>query len=246
MNFARVFLACYAISGAAAAGSPPTEAEFKELAAKRLCKQSAPGYLTYAGEAWQIDGCLELAPGGEIHELRITSRGGLPSDTLKVVEKYRGHLDHVIVDGLCASSCAAYILPAARRVTVAEHSYVLLTRANNARVIDAERARIVADFHKQMPNAGDEEVNRMVEWGRQKALADAPAEQAFAKQALGCDDWLDPTAPPTPALPQTSTFLLVTPEMAKRCLKSARIESFWIPETQDQFPPGLGIFRARR
>jgi hypothetical protein len=213
-----------------------------------LCQYPAPGKVVYAGDSGLLDSCLETAPlpGGEIKELRITSRGGLAADTLKIVEKYRGHLDLVIVDGLCASSCAMYILPAAKRVRVAEHSYVLLHASLGVRSIDRQRARIFADLRKKMPNASDDEINQMIEWSRQKALADAPAEEAFAKQALACADWLDPKGYPDAPLPETSDFLLVTPEMAKRCLKSARIESFWSPEAQDKLAPELGLFRALR
>jgi hypothetical protein len=242
MNRIPLLLAFLAVPMLSVA-APPTPAEFSKLADRSACEQPAPGKVVFAGDILSLGTCLELAP-REIHELRISSGGGMLSDAVKIAQKYR--FDHVVVDGLCVGGCASFILPAAKRITVREHSYVLLQRGSNARVLDEERARLVAEFHNRLPDATDAEINGSIDWLREKALADAPAYEAFAKQALACDDWLDPTAPPERALPLTAWNLVVTPEMARRCLKKTKIESFWAPEAQDKYAPELGFFRARR
>jgi hypothetical protein len=58
----------------------------------------------------------------------------------------------------------------------------LLQRAASVRVIDEERTRILAELRKHMPDASDDEVNRTFEWSRQKALADATAQDEFAPE----------------------------------------------------------------
>src|SRR5690349_13233545 len=114
MNLIRAFLAFMVIPVLAKAGSPLTVAEFQEMAGRSRCEQPAPGKIVFAGGTGMLEYCLERAPGGEVRELRITSPGGLADEALKVVEKYRGHIDHVIVDGLCLGACAAFVLPAAK------------------------------------------------------------------------------------------------------------------------------------
>jgi hypothetical protein len=41
-------------------------------------------------------------------------------------------------------------------------------------------------------------------------------------------------------------WLVVTPGMARRRLKSAKVSGFWPPEAEAEFPRELGFVRARR
>jgi hypothetical protein len=71
-----------------------------------------------------------------------------------------------------------------------------------------------------------------------------PAERTSTH--LACDDWLEPRQ----HLKQTATpwmhWLVVTPGMARRRLKSAKVSGFWPPEAEAEFPRELGFVRARR
>jgi hypothetical protein len=69
----------------------------------------------------------------------------------------------------------------------------------------------------------------------------------FARDTLACEDWLDVWAHFGGKKPPSGmAWLLVTPEMAERCLKAAEVDEFRAPEAQDAFAPDLGFFRASK
>jgi hypothetical protein len=229
-----------------AAAAPPGREALLALASKTACEQPAPGHVVFAGDSAGLGACLGKVKGGEIAELRITSAGGDATETLALARYYRGHLDLLVVDGLCASSCANYLLPAAKRVRVMDHAYVLLHGALSLRDFDARKAEIAAAIRAETPTITDDELARTIASGRDGLIAALPAQQAFEHETLACADWLAPEKHVSGVPPDGSKFLVVTPEMAKRCLKTARVEAFWAPEPENQFAPGLGFTRARR
>ena len=155
----------------------------------------------------------------------------------------------------CASACANYLLPAAQRLRVETGSYVLLhgsmSQRDAAGMHDSIRLQLREQLKQQaaeLPETAIEDLARQT-IGQLHADLEAhiPVQDEFARATLACDDWLDMwphfgnQAPPEGVL-----WTLVTPEMAGRCLKSTKIESFWAPEAQEAFESKLGFFRARK
>jgi hypothetical protein len=229
-----------------AAAAPPSREALLAMASKSACEQPTPGHVIFAGDSTDLGDCLAKVTDGEIRELRITSSGGDALPTLRLAEKYRGHLELMIVDGLCAASCANYLLPAAQRVRVNEHSYVLLHGSMSPGDFEAQKARIESELREKSPGTSDDDITRLLESARRELTAAAPLQKAFAQKTLACGDWLAPDSTKAGHSADPSWFLVVTPEMARRCLKTARVEAFWAPEPEDQFAPELGFHRARR
>jgi len=241
---------------AGAPRTPLTVEDMKGLAARHACEASASG-VVFAGDSAQLDACLKKLgkTRGPIDELRITSRGGSAGDTLRLARELRGRLDLLVVDGLCASSCANYLLPAAKRIRVEPHSYVLLHGSLSRRDAVGQREEIrrqvreiarTQPWGKDMSEAElDQTTQQSIDAFDAGLEAQIPMQEAFARETLACDDWLDVWAHFEGQKPPAGTaWLLVTPDMAARCLSSAKVEAFWAPEAQEAFDARLGFFRA--
>jgi hypothetical protein len=177
--------------------------------------------------------------------------------TLQLANTLRGRLDLLVVEGLCASSCGNYLLPAAQRVRIEPHAYVLLhgslSQRDATRQEDTVRQSLREQLKAQPDGAAlsEEEISKIAQQAVDQLHADLavqiPIQEAFARETLACDDWLDlwqhfgGKAPP-----EGYWWILVTPEMAARCFKTTKIEAFWAPERGDAFNPELGFFRALR
>jgi hypothetical protein len=180
MTRLSAMLACCAFPLLAAA-VPPTVAELKAMAGREACAQPSPGHVIFAGGTDQLGACLEQVKGGEIAELRITSKGGAVGIALALANRYRGHIDLVIVEGMCVSSCANYFLPAAKRLRVAERSYVLLHGSISLRDFDAQKETGVAMLREHMPGISDADVARKMAGFRDILAAEVSVQQAFAR-----------------------------------------------------------------
>jgi hypothetical protein len=246
---------------AAGADSAPRDfASLESLAARRDCEYSGTAHrVVYAGPSEELGSCLERLgkKDSAIEELRVTSGGGDAWITLQSAMSLRGRLDLLVVDGLCASSCADYLLPAAKRVRIEPHSYVLLHGSLSQRDATRQHDAIRKSMREQVkagPKAADlseEEIEKIAQQAIDRLHADLtariPVQEAFAREVLACEDWLDVWAHFGGREPPAGVWwLLVTPEMAARCLKNAKIDSFWAPERQDAFNPELGFFRASK
>lgn len=255
----RTLIALPMLCAAGAGTAPPTRDELMTLRDRENCELQQPGRVVYAGDSSMLAACLARLglDTGPIAELRITSRGGDAWATLEIARALRGRLDRVVIDGLCASSCANYLLPSAKRVRVEPRSYVLLHGSPNQRDAIGQREEIrrqvreIAKSQAWGKDMSEAELEKMAQQSIDQyeagIAAHIPVQQAFARDTLSCDDWLDVWAHfGGQAPPKGMAWLLVTPEMAARCLKGASIETFWAPEAQDAFSPELGFFRARK
>lgn len=256
-RWVRMLFALPVVCGAAAGTAPLSRDELNALAAREICVAADSGGLVYAGESAQLGACLGRLgkQDGAIAELRITSGGGDAWGTLEVARALRGRLDLLIVDGICASACANYLLPAAKRLLVEPRAYVLLHGSMNQDDAtgqhDEIRRQIREGARTQAWAQGmsEAEIEQMAQQSIDSLHADLeahiPVQAAFARETLACDDWLDPRAHFSDRrTPEGMAWLLVTPEMAARCFTTTRIETFWAPETQDAFDSKLGFFRA--
>jgi hypothetical protein len=233
-----------------------TYEQLKAPTLKSRCVLTSPGHVSYTGESSSLFGCLDQKINGNIDELRITSGGGEAWKTLQTARALQGRLDLIVVEGICASSCANYLLPVAKRVRIEPKAYVFLHGSLSRRDLELQRP----DMEKQIRAAlqrdpmgkmlPETEVARIVKQTMDKTFRELdqriPIQDAFAREILSCSDWLDIHQHFGGKPPAAAAWLLVTPEMARRCLKSARIDGFWAPEAQSAFDPKTGIIRALR
>ena len=243
--------------GVAMAAPPKGYEELKAIADRQSCEFQRPARIVYAGDSSLLGACLERLGKKDavVDELRITSGGGDAWVTLELARALRGKLDLIVVEGLCASSCANYLVPAAQRVRIEPGSYVLLHGSLSHRDATPQHDAIRKSVAEQMrakpgnENLSDEAVSAIARQAIDQLHADLtariPVQDAFARETLGCDDWLDLWAHFGGQHPPDGVYwLMVTPEMAARCLKIAKIDAFWAPEARDAFNPELGFFRA--
>ncbi len=223
------------------------------------CVYFAAGRITYTGHTGnELGKCLDGAHIPEVRELRITSHGGDAWQTLQVIERYSGKIDLVIVDHWCNSSCANYVIPAAKRLVVMPHSYVIVHGSIDRHVIqhiqcaEHSQRRTFQREHPKIPvRVFDEAFQRMItKLGVERAVQDA-----FERRRFSCREWLHPdgyvsreVAEGKLNIPSREVKgIVVTKGMAQRCLKHTQILEYWSPNSQSELPKSLqmkGAFLA--
>lgn len=178
-----------------------------------------PGELHLRGFiAAEMKACVLRQNLSGLQRLVVTSTGGFVSATIDIAEHLAPHRPHVIVRGLCLSSCANYLIPIASRLTVEPRSLIGL--------------------HGGVTNL----VRKMREKGRTPPaamLADAERERRFAAEFSINSDWFLPDAflkahqkeITNPMgynlLFHDSQALAVGPGFLRSCLRDVEIDSFW-------------------
>jgi hypothetical protein len=233
--FGSVVSLALLLANVSATAASLSTAELRERASVQRCEQPRPGYVVYTGDSDKFSECLQLLGMKEIAELRINSRGGDIPLTLQLGQSLIGRIDVLIVDGLCASSCANYILPTARRLIVEPDSLVVLHGSIDVRQVaaylEANREKFMAQAAGMTSEQMDQEFKRVLAEVEDQAKHQA----AFEAQRLSCGDWLNPNLHFQPAdLPSGFKYMIVTSSMASRCLKETRVERFWAPPTDDE------------
>ena len=255
----RTVFASSVICNVVAAAPPVNYDAVIAIAARTNCEFQEPARVVYAGDSDGLGACLDRLGKrkGPIAELRITSGGGDAWVTMQEARELRGRLDLLVVDALCGSSCANYLVPAAKRLRVEPGSYVLLHGSLSHRDANSQHDAIRQSVGEQMKakpgNADmpDAEVAKIAQQAIDQLHSDLdariPIQQEIARDTLACDDWLDVWAHFGGQRPPEGVYwLMVTPDMAARCLKNTKIESFWAPEEQAAFNTELGFFRAMK
>jgi len=107
------------------------------------CEYQGQKILYEGGTTLQLVNCLLAAP-ADATELVLTSHGGDVEHGIFAGTLVHGLELSVTVIGWCASSCANYILPAAKNVTINEHSVVYVHGAPNPPV-RAETEKLFLD-----------------------------------------------------------------------------------------------------
>jgi hypothetical protein len=222
-----------------------TAEHLQAWAAEKECTHPTPGHVVYDGDSAELGTCLDGAGSERIRELRITSRGGDAWETLQIMQRFSGRIDLVIVDHMCASSCANYVLPAAKRILVRSGSIVILHGSIDLQVVADYADSHREELHRQHPEVPaeqlDESMGRMLDEFKAKAASQAE----FERERLRCRDWLDPRLHfASQKVPPQMKWLVVTRTMAERCLKETRIDRFWDPPTQHTLSPDGSFLRA--
>lgn len=199
---------------------------------------SAPGHVIYRGPSGDLGECLEDVGSTTIAELRISSTGGDVEKTLEAVT--RDSIDLLIVEGLCASSCANYVVPAASRLIVEPDSYVLLHGSANMALFESEISIFRQEMRRETPELTEEELDEQIRRLLDTIRTLIERQAAFESQQLACRDWLRPheNAAMIENAPRKGE-LLATPVMANRCLRFTRIERFWLPADLEDLPQAI-------
>lgn len=117
-HFATI-LACLLAGQTAVGCTDPTDAG-------EACQVDPRGALTFSGPITHdsAQAFIDCAEASEWTTLTINSPGGDENYAYRMARSIRDRDFTLIVDGLCASACAIYLLPAAERVIVAVDSLI--------------------------------------------------------------------------------------------------------------------------
>lgn len=179
-----------------------------------------------AGETHRdLVSCVEGSGLKFIDHLYITSRGGDAWRTLTFALAYKGRIHNVVVRGLCASSCANYIVPLAVNLVVEPRSYILLHGAISAKSEIQSIDKNASDAAKRLEAKGvkPEAVAASLARARQNADLEQKVQDVFEAHYLSCPTWLHPDA----AMEKADAHgLIVEKSMAAACLKRVVLKDY--------------------
>lgn len=215
------------ISGLALGAGDVSLEQMKKSASESRCEQTETSVVTYTGDSHDLGKCLESLSVDHVRELRINSRGGEVWPTLQTALAWEGRVDSLIVDGLCASSCANYLLPLAKTLIVEPESLILLHGSLNVdqvkRYLEENGERLRREAADAPREYIDREFARIIE----EVAEQVKVQKQFAATRIACDDWLDPNRHyASSEIPRSMRYLLVTKGMVQRCLKATGVEKF--------------------
>lgn len=192
------------------------------------CRRGDHGEIVYAGDTGsEFEACLKQLHAARIRELRISSLGGDAEHTLHIMLGLK--LDRVVVDRVCASSCANYVVPAAKELVVLPNSYVLLHGSIDMKQLDGAFVSHREQWLKDHPEIAPAQLDAAlaVTKGHMEEVARQQAD--FEQARLACTEWLHPGDYAERRGQQNMDWLLVTPTMAARCLKGTSLAAYWPP-----------------
>ena len=250
MRNLSILVACgaFVVLGACAPAQLLPTSELRARASAVRCEMPQAGHVTYTGDSAALDDCLEQLGISEVAKLRLNSRGGSAMPTLELAQRLVGKIDLVVVDGVCASSCANYLLAIADRLVVEPGSLILLHGAIDVETVSEYLDKNQGELRRQAPQMSEEETMRALERVLANTREDARYQGEFASARLACRDWLDPDLHFRPGdVPEGLEYLVATKAMTIRCFKRTRVERFWEPSKEDQERLAAeGIVVARR
>jgi hypothetical protein len=136
---------------------------------------------------------------------------------------------------------------------VKPNSYILLHGSIEVSQIHSALKAQRADLAQRYPDIPPAELDGLLAVAAEAYSAPEKLQAEFEEERLSCSDWLRPSptiitrhaAGPPATRPKEPHWLLVTPRMAKHCLKRTKIRSFWsLPE--ERMPAQLTAIGAIR
>lgn len=179
-----------------------------------------------AGETHKdLVSCVEGSGLKFIDHLYITSRGGDAWRTLTFALAYKGRIHNVVVRGLCASSCANYIVPLAVNLVVEPRSYILLHGAISAKseIQSIDKGQPTLAKSLEAKGVKPEAVADTLARARQNADLEQKVQDVFEAHYLSCPTWLHPGAVMEKA---DAHGLIVEKSMAAACLKRVVLKDY--------------------
>lgn len=190
-----------------------------------VCERSG-AQLRYVGPSGaSLAACIEAHPG--VGRLVVTSMGGSVRAALASARRVDAAELDVEVVGVCFSSCANYIVPAARTVAVAPFSAIVL---HGGPAGDAETLR--ASLREALSRAGAPEpaLERHVEIEVAKALELRAEHDQFAARHSVSQEWYDLTAfANRRAANGRGAVIAASADWLALCAPELEIADFWFP-----------------
>ena len=185
----------------------------------------------------QLVNCLMEAPAGS-RTLVLTSSGGNVDFGIFAAQFVRSMRLDVEVVGWCASSCANYILPAARRVYLDQHSVVFVHGAPQP----PDRDQLIGALASSGFTEGMPDFETVVHDNMQRSELTYRLHQNFKKMFHVGDYYYELgdvySSEKLVARPGTSNLVFVDPQWLQACLTHVDViaEAPNIPDLQKLFP----------
>jgi hypothetical protein len=190
--------------------------------------QSGQTILVYVGDTnHSLISCLDSNEGRTNSTLRITSPGG-NSDTATLAALYiRFYKMSVEVDGICFSSCALYIAPAARNLVILPLSFLGLHGAPE--LYSDEAAKRLEAEARALPNLSVLQVEGYVK-GYLDMLKRTSATHQMIDRILNVGDewfWLANIELPQGLVKSHDTILIPDIAMTQKCVRGVTSLVMW-------------------
>jgi len=191
-------------------------------------KEGSKSTLVYVGDTnYQLIACLNAGLGEKGAVLRITSPGG-DSDIAALAAVYIRLFDmSVEVDGICFSSCANYVAPAAEQLTILPLSFLGLHGAPEEYTEEAAR-KLEADV-RAMPGIPQDKTEQYVQGNLAMLKRTSEGHKMIQRTLNVGTQWFRLGKIDYPTEVYTAPDLLVVPNktMVQACLRGVSNLKMW-------------------
>ncbi|ESQ81830.1 hypothetical protein AEAC466_19905 [Asticcacaulis sp. AC466] len=174
------------------AGYAEAHAAMVTLRAKAgVCELTRAGELRFIGDTDGLDACLNSIGSAKITTLSLTSGGGDVAKALPVARRVAGLKLKLKIIGVCASSCANYIVPVAATIEIMPYSIIALHGGMDKHFLSTAEAQLRASLAASDPAPSPEETDMIVNSELSK-LKDLLDDQEKFKDEYGVSsDWFE-------------------------------------------------------
>ncbi len=203
------------------------------------CRMEGRTIVFFGDSGAELSLCLLKRRTSNPRILKITSPGGQASASMMSAYTIRAMGLSIVVDRYCNSSCANYLLPAAKSITVPEGSYVMVH--GSVGPPEEMRAKIIETMMRESRLTRTEAEAQIGPSMRESTIA-YEMQQNFKRDFNIRDNfYAQPTFREFPVgsvivLRENGerTNMLVSATAVRACLPRVKVNSFWFPSSNEQ------------
>ena len=217
-----------------ASGSTATE-----TSPTKNCRMEGRTIVFFGDSGAELSLCLLQRRASNPKIIKITSPGGQASASMMSAYTIRAMGLSIVVDRYCNSSCANYLLPAAKSITVPEGSYVMVH--GSVGPPEEMRAKIIETMMRESRLTRTEAEAQIGPSMRESTIA-YEMQQNFKRDFSIRDNFY--AQPTFRELPVGSvivlrengerTSILLSATAVRACLPRVKVNSFWFPSSNEQ------------
>ncbi|MCR6659770.1 MAG: hypothetical protein NVV72_10625 [Asticcacaulis sp.] len=174
------------------AGYPEAQAAMVTLRAKsNVCQITNTGELRFIGDTDNLDSCLNSIESTPVTTILITSGGGDVAKALPVARRLAGLKVKLKVLGVCASSCANYLVPVASEIEIMPFSIIALHGGMDRTFLKTAEGQLRASLSASEPPPSAEETDSIVKAELSKLNMLLDDQEKFQQEYNVGSDWFE-------------------------------------------------------
>lgn len=228
------------------AGYAEAHAAMVTLRAKEgICEIAQSGELRFIGDTDNLDQCLTSVGSAKITTLSITSGGGDVAKALPVARRVASLKLKLKILGVCASSCANYIVPVASKIEIMPYSIIALHGGVDKSFLSTAETQLRASLANSDPVPSPEETDTIVESELFKLKILLDDQEKFKEEYGVSNDWFELSAYKdfeTKDGSGKSPIVAVSKSFFKKNLKVKVTPSSWWIKNKDEYQLVSSLF----